>query len=80
VVAHSVTIVGPINLASSAPYHASQMYARNLTSFLTNLVKDGNVRPPESDEIIRETLLTQGGEVINARVREMLGLPALVAQ
>src|SRR5437868_4645977 len=61
VVAHSVTIVGPINLASSAPYHASQMYARNLTSFLTNLVKDGNVRPPESDEIIRETLLTQGG-------------------
>jgi len=80
VVAHSVTIVGPINLASSAPYHASQMYARNLTSFLTNLVKDGNVRPPESDEIIRETLLTQGGEVINAGVREMLGLPALVAQ
>jgi NAD(P) transhydrogenase subunit alpha len=80
VVAHSVTIVGPVNLASTAPYHASQMYARNLTSFLTNLVKDGKVRPPESDEIIRETLLTQGGEVINPRVREMLGLPALVTQ
>ena len=80
VVVHDVTIIGPINLASSAPYHASQMYARNLTSFLTNLVKDGKVRPPESDEIIRETLLTQGGEVVNARVREMLGLPALVTQ
>ena len=80
VVVHNVTIIGPINLASSAPYHASQMYARNLTSFLTNLVKDGKVRPPESDDIIQETLLTQGGEVVNARVREMLGLPALVAQ
>jgi H+-translocating NAD(P) transhydrogenase subunit alpha len=80
VVAHSVTIIGPINLASSAPYHASQMYARNLTSFLTNLVKDGKVRPPEDDEIIRETLLTRDGEVVNARVREMLGLPTAVAQ
>ena len=78
-VAHSVTIIGPINLASTAPYHASQMYAKNLTTFLVNLVKDGKVRPPESDEIIRETLLTQGGEVVNARVRESMGLPALVA-
>jgi NAD(P) transhydrogenase subunit alpha len=80
VTVHDVTIIGPINLASSAPYHASQMYARNLTSFLQNLVKDGKVRPPESDDIIRDTLLTQGGEVVNARVREMLGLPALAAQ
>ena len=80
VVVHNVTVIGPINLASSAPYHASQMYARNLTSYLTNLVKEGKVRPPESDDIIQETLLSQGGEVINARVREILGLPALVAQ
>ena len=80
VTAHGVTIIGPINLASTAPYHASQMYARNLTSFLTNLVKDGKLRPPESDEIIRETLLTEGGEVMHARVREILGLPALVTQ
>jgi NAD(P) transhydrogenase subunit alpha len=80
ITAHAVTIIGPINLASGAPYHASQMYARNLTSFLTNLVKDGKVRAPETDEIIRETLLTRGGEVVNARVREILGLPALVTQ
>lgn len=80
IVRHGVTIIGPINLASGAPYHASQMYARNLTSFLANLVKDGKVRPPESDEIIRETLLTEGGEVVNARTRELLGLPALVTQ
>jgi len=51
-----------------------------LTAFLQNLVKDGKVRPPESDDIIRDTLLTQGGEVLNARVREMLDLPPLVAQ
>ncbi|HEY6969129.1 MAG TPA: Re/Si-specific NAD(P)(+) transhydrogenase subunit alpha [Candidatus Angelobacter sp.] len=80
IVAHGVTIIGPINLASEAPYHASQMYAKNLTTFLQVLVKDGQVRPPESDEIIRDTLLTQGGEVVNARVREGMGLSALVAQ
>jgi len=79
-VEHGVTIIGKINLAADVPYHASQMYARNLTAFLTNLVKDGKVRPPESDDIIRETLLTQDGEVANTRVRELLGLPALVAQ
>ncbi len=76
VVAHGVTILGPINLAGTAPYHASQVYARNLTSFLQNLVKDGQVRPAESDDIIHDTLLTKDGEVVNARVREMLGLGA----
>jgi H+-translocating NAD(P) transhydrogenase subunit alpha len=75
---NGVSIIGPINLASTVPFHASQMYARNMTSFLTNLVKDGKVRPPESDDIIRETLLTQGGEIVNARVREFFKLPALV--
>lgn len=79
-VANGVTIIGQINLASGVPYHASQMYARNLTAFLQNLVKDGKVRPAESDDIIRDTLIAQGGEVVNARVREALGLPALVGQ
>ena len=77
---HGVTIIGPINLASGAPYHASQMYAKNLTTFLQNLVKEGKVRPPESDEIIRDTLLTQSGEVVNARARESMGMPALVGK
>ncbi len=76
---NGVSIIGPINLASTVPFHASQMYARNLASFLTNLVKDGKVRSPESDDIIRETLLTRSGEIVNPRVRESLGLPALVA-
>jgi len=78
VVVQGITVIGPLNLAGTAPYHSSQVYARNLTSFLTNLVKDGQVRPAESDDIIRDTLLTQGGEVVNMRVREMLGLPTAV--
>jgi H+-translocating NAD(P) transhydrogenase subunit alpha len=76
---NGVSVIGPVNLASTVPFHASQMYSRNLTSFLTNLVKDGKIRPPESDDIIRETLLTQGGEIVNGRVREFFKLPALVA-
>jgi len=75
-VSNGVTIIGKVNLAAGVPHHASQMYARNLTSFLTNLVKDGKVRPAESDDIIRDTLVTQGGEVVNARVREILGMAA----
>jgi H+-translocating NAD(P) transhydrogenase subunit alpha len=77
IVAHGVTIIGRTNVASEVPYHASQMYARNLTSFLVNLVKDGKMRPAAEDEIIRETLLTRDGEIVNARVREFLTLPQL---
>ena len=79
-VEYGVTIIGWINLASSVPYHASQMYARNLTSFLALLVKEGKVQLNLKDDIIRETLVTQDGEIVNARVREFLSLPALVAQ
>jgi len=80
VVEHGVTIIGETNLASTVPYHASQMYARNLTAFLLNMVKDGKFQLNEADEIHRETWLTRDGEIVNARVREFLGLPALVAQ
>jgi len=80
IVEQGVTIIGQLNLASSVPYHASQMYARNLTAFLLNLVKDGKVQFNETDEIHRETLLTRDGEIVNARVREFLGLPALAAE
>jgi proton-translocating NAD(P)+ transhydrogenase subunit alpha len=80
IVEHGVTIIGQFNLASTVPYHASQMYARNLTAFLLNLVKDGNLQFNEADEIHRETLLTRNGEIVNARVREYLGLPELAAE
>src|SRR5215467_7179892 len=77
--AHGVTIIGAINLASSVPYHASQMYARNLTTYLTYMVKDGKLQWNLEDEIARETLITHGGEVVNARVREFFKMPALAA-
>jgi NAD(P) transhydrogenase subunit alpha len=79
VAVHGVTLVGWFNLASRVPYHASQMYARNLSAFLTHLIKDGQVRPSLDDEIVRDTLLTRGGEVVNARVRDFFALPALNA-
>jgi len=77
---HGVTIIGWLNLASSVPYHASQMYARNLTTFLTLLVKEGKLQLNLQDDIIRETLVTQGGEVVNARLREFFSMPALAVQ
>ena len=77
---NGVTIIGWYNLASTVPYHASQMYARNLTAFLLLLVKDGKLQIDAKDEIVRETLLTQGGEVVNARLREFFKLPALATQ
>jgi NAD(P) transhydrogenase subunit alpha len=80
VVEHGVTIIGWFNLASTVPYHASQMYARNVTAFLLHLVKDGKLQLNMEDEIVRETMLTCGGEVVNPRVREFFSLPALPAE
>jgi NAD(P) transhydrogenase subunit alpha len=74
---HGVTIIGAINLASSVPYHASQMYARNLTTYLTYMVKDGKLQLNLQDEIVRETLITNGGDVVNNRVREFFKMPVL---
>ncbi len=76
VVENGVTVLGPTNLPSAVPYHASQMYAKNITTFLLHLVKDGAVRIDTTDEITRDTLVAHGGEVVNPRVRAALGLPA----
>jgi|SRR5467141_98043 len=72
-----VTVIGPLNLSSTVPYHASQMYARNVTAFLLNLLKNGELALNLEDQIIRDTLLTHKGEVANPVVRQSLGLPAL---
>jgi NAD(P) transhydrogenase subunit alpha len=80
VIEQGVTVIGTINLASTVPYHASQMYARNITAFLLHLFRDGKFQPDPADEIFRETLVTQDGEVVNARVREFFALPALTMQ
>ena len=67
-----VKIMGPLNLPSTAPYHASQMYAHNISTFLRHLVEDGNLAIDLEDEITRETLIARGGEVVHARVRELI--------
>jgi NAD(P) transhydrogenase subunit alpha len=77
VVKHGVTIMGPINLASGVPYHASMMYARNITAFLTYVIKEQKLNLNLSDQIVSDTLLTHGGEIVQGRVREFLTLPAL---
>lgn len=77
IVVHGVTIIGMFNLAETVPYHASQMYARNISAFLQNLTKEGKVQLNLKDEIIRETLVTHEGEIVNARVREFFSMPAL---
>ncbi|MBV9508130.1 MAG: Re/Si-specific NAD(P)(+) transhydrogenase subunit alpha [Acidobacteriia bacterium] len=74
--AGGVRIFGPLNLPSSIPYHASQMYAKNIATFLKYLLdKEGNLVLNRDDEVVRETLVTHQGEVVHPRVREMLGLP-----
>jgi H+-translocating NAD(P) transhydrogenase subunit alpha len=80
IVVHGVTIVGSINLASTVPYHASQMYAKNVTNFLLHIVKEGVVQLNLEDEITRSTLVTQAGEIVNPRVREFYSLPQLASQ
>ena len=80
IIEHGVTIVGTINLASSVPYHASQMYAKNLANFLSHIVKDGVMKINLDDEITRGTLVTHGGEIVNPRVREFYKLPELATQ
>jgi len=79
IVAHGVTIHGPENLSSTVPYHASQMYAKNVATFLLHLVKKGEVNLDMNDEITKETMMTQNGEVVQPRIREVLGLPAISA-
>ncbi len=72
VVQNGVTILGPTNLPSEAPYHASQMYAKNISNFLLHLVRDGQLKLDLEDEIVRETLVCQDGEVVHPRVKELL--------
>lgn len=72
IVDHGVTIVGTFNFATTVPYHASQMYARNLATFLTHLLKDGKLVLDLEDEITRETLIARDGNLVNPRVRESL--------
>ncbi len=72
--AHGVTIFGPGNLPSTTAFHASQMYAKNLSTFLEHLLDEGRIKFDLDDEITAETLVCRDGEVVNNRVREAMGL------
>jgi len=73
---NGVQILGPLNLPSSAPFHASQMYSSNLVSLLKLMIgKEGAFKLNREDEIIREALVTHGGEIVSSRVNEVLTPP-----
>jgi NAD(P) transhydrogenase subunit alpha len=74
---YGVVLLGPTNLPAEIPYHASQMYSNNMTKYLLNMVKDGKINLDVEDEIIRDTLITRDGEIVHARVRELLDMSPL---
>jgi NAD(P) transhydrogenase subunit alpha len=69
VVKHGVVIAGPTNLPSTVPFHASQMYARTVTSFLMHLIKDGEIALDLNDELTSGPLLTHRGEIVHPAVK-----------
>jgi NAD(P) transhydrogenase subunit alpha len=72
VVRHGVTIIGYTNLPADVPYHASQMFAKNIATFLLQLTKDGLPHIDTADQITRDTLIAMGGKVVHPRVLELL--------
>jgi NAD(P) transhydrogenase subunit alpha len=77
VVENGVTILGPTNLPSEVPMHASQMLANNMLKFLALITRSGEVQLNLEDEVVRSTLAAWRGEVTSPQVRELLGMPAL---
>jgi len=77
VVVDGVTILGPTNLPADVPFHTSQLYSKNIVTFLTHLVKAGLPDMSPDDEICRDTLVARGGELLHPKVRERAGLPPL---
>ncbi len=76
---HEVTILGPTNLPSEVPTHASQMFSKNVTTLLGHLIQDGKLLWDLNDEITRETVVARAGQIVHPAIRERLGLEPLVA-
>jgi H+-translocating NAD(P) transhydrogenase subunit alpha len=72
VVHHGVTIIGPINLPSSMPTHASQMYSKNISTLVQHLIQDGGLNLNFADDITNSACVTHGGEIRQSRVRDAL--------
>jgi proton-translocating NAD(P)+ transhydrogenase subunit alpha len=71
---NGVTIIAPLQISSDLAYHASQMYARNVTAFIALLAPKGNLELNFSDDIIDATCVTANGEIRNRAIRERLGM------
>lgn len=71
-VVHGVTILGPTNISSDTPNHSSQMFSNNVTKFLLNMIKAGDLELNLDDEIIRETLVARNGLITNPRISSLL--------
>jgi NAD(P) transhydrogenase subunit alpha len=70
---NGVTIMAPTNLPATVPVHASQLYSRNVTAFLSLLIKDGQLVIDLKDDVVGPSCVTHGGEVVNSRVAGVLG-------
>jgi NAD(P) transhydrogenase subunit alpha len=70
---NGVTIMAPLNLAATIPVHASQMYSRNVTSFISLLIKDGELHLDLEDDVVGPACVTHNGQVVNARVEAAMG-------
>ena len=78
VVENGVLIIGPTNVPSSVPFHASQMFGKNIENLLNLLLDDnGDLQLDFEDQIVADTVISHDGDVPHARLREMLGLPEL---
>jgi NAD(P) transhydrogenase subunit alpha len=74
-VEHGVTILGPVEPASAVPRDASQMYAKNVSTFLLNMTdKQGQLQVNLEDEIVRDTLVARDGKLVHPRLCELLGI------
>jgi NAD(P) transhydrogenase subunit alpha len=74
VVKHGVTIHGPTNLPSTMPVHASQLYARNVTELLNELVKKGELAIDLTDEVVKGTCVTHDGAIVNDAVKAAMAV------
>lgn len=70
---HGVWIDGTTNIPSTVAFHASQLYARNVSSLLLHLVNDGKLKLDFEDEITKGCCVTHAGQIVNERVRQLMG-------
>jgi H+-translocating NAD(P) transhydrogenase subunit alpha len=69
---NGVTLMAPTNLAATVPVHASQLYSRNVTSFLSLLIKDGELSINLEDDVVGPSCVTHDGQIVNERVATAL--------